>query len=606
MGDELLPYYERELAFLHALGGEFARANPKIAARLGLRAEEIRDPHLQRMVQAVAYLNARIRHKLDDDFPQLTEALLGVLYPHYLAPVPALAVVQFQLQAGQTGPAALPRDTPLETDPIDGEPCRFRTCYPLTLWPLRVESARLAGQPLPAPRLPGTEAARSLLRLVLRSADPSLSLAALAPSRLRFFLRGQEPQAFALYDLLLNGPLQVAAGAVDDPEPLALGAGALQAVGFAPDEGLLPYPPRAFMGYRLLSEFFAFPQKFLFFDLLLSAAALGRGGERLEILVYSRHARPDLERSVTAQSFALGCTPVVNLFRQRAEVVPLDHARYEYEVVPDWRRRRTMEVYTVDRVTASDADGHSRTCLPFYGPHHGGESSGCFWYARRRPGRQLPGSETFLALVDLDLQPAQPAQTTLGIDTTCLNRNLQDPQLFVGRPPRFHPCQGGAALSGIDCLVAPTPTRPPPAGGWWRLLSHLSLNHLSLTGGEAGTQALREILRLYDPLDSGETRALIEAIGAVQAKPVTGRAPPGGGRGGGYGPDSLCRGTQVTLWLDEARCAARGWFLFASVLERFLALYCSINSFVRLEARSHGDDRLLRQWPPRAGDQPLL
>jgi type VI secretion system protein ImpG len=567
-------------------------------------AGAIKDPHLRRMVEAVAYLNARIRCKLDDDFPELTEALLGVLYPHYLAPIPAMAVVQLKPQPGQTAAVVVDRHTPLETDPIDGEPCQFRTCYPVKLWPVQVESATLSGRPLRAPRVAGSEDARTVLHLVLSCLGQDLTFAELAPKRLRFFCKGQETQALALYDLLLNAPLQVAAaGIADDPNPVLLKPSALQPVGFGAAEGALPYPPRTFPGYRLLTEFFTFRPKFLFLDLLLPEATVRRIGGRLDLFIYLRHGNPDLENNLTADNFALGCTPIVNLFRQRAEAIPLDHSRYEHEVVPDRRRRQVMEVYAIDGVTATDDSGQVQTFQPFYGLHDGDRSGSDkrYWHARRRPGRHLPGTETFLTVTDLGLQPFRPDDRTLSVETTCINRRLRDPTLFVGREVRFHPRAGGAPLAGIECLVPPTATLYPPTGegALWRLISHLSLNHLSLGSGEEGTRALREILKLYDFEDSQETRAMIDSITAVDCQPDISRIL-------GEGLDSVCRGTRVTLRFDETRFAGKGLFLFASILERFLALYCSINSFVRLRAETHGGRKVLHQWPPRAGDHPLL
>ena len=216
MGDELLPYYDRELAFIRDLGQEFAQANPKIATRLGMGQAAIKDPHVELLVEAFAYLNARIRYKLDDDFPELSDALLGVLYPHYLAPIPSLAIVQLQSQPELTAGYELAQGTVLETDPIEGEPCRFRTCYPVTLWPVQLESAKLSGRPLPAPTVPQSPSAQAVLRLVLRCTAKDLSFAKLAPLNLRFFLKGQEQYVFPLCGLPRRRP-RAGSGAISGP-----------------------------------------------------------------------------------------------------------------------------------------------------------------------------------------------------------------------------------------------------------------------------------------------------------------------------------------------------------------------------------------------------
>ena len=615
MSDELLPYYDRELAFIRDLGKEFIAAHPKIAARLNMGPDEIKDPHLDRMVKAVAYLNARIRYKLDDDFPELTDALLQVLYPHYLAPVPSMTVVQFRPQPDATAVDHLPRHSELETDPVDGEPCRFRTCYPVTLWPVRLEAAKLIGQPLAALEVPGDERAQSVLHLSLRCSAPELSFAALAPDRLRLCLTGQEQRVFPLYDLLLNDPLQVAVGKTAvDPEPVLLTPAALRAVGFAPDEGLLPYPARSFLGYRLVTEFFVFPRKFLFFDVVFKPAgdnepdqttghALAGVGERLELFIYLRRRNTELEKTVTADNFALGCTPVVNLFRQPAEPEALSHTQSEIEVVPDRRRRRQMEVYSVDQVSASD-DQEAVEYYPFYGGRHAQKTTAprCYWHASRRPARHYEGSETFLTLVDLDFNPAEPAGQKLSIRTTCLNRNLPSRLPFSADQPRLQLRDGGAQLSAIDCLLPPTPTLRPPLrrGALWRLVSHLSLNYLSLTDQQNDPQALREMLMLYDFRDDEATRTMINSIAGVSGRRASARVVSPDGL------DGVCRGVDVTVQFDESRFTGNSLFLFASVLEHFLALYCSINSFTRMKATFRGGEEVLHRWPPRSGEQTIL
>ena len=606
MSDELLSYYNRELTFIRRMGAEFAAANPKIAGRLRLGTDAVEDPHVARMVEAFAYLNARIRHKLDDDFPELTDALLGVLYPHYLAPIPSMAIVQFEPQADLSAGYLIPRGASVETDPIHGEPCRFRTCYPVTVWPVQIESASLAGRPLVAPRVPASGEAQAVLRIVLRCAAPDASFDGLAPDSLRFFLKGQAQHVYPLYELLLNNALQVViAEAADDPRPTVMGPDCLRGVGFDADEGMLPYPPRSFAGYRLLSEFFAFPEKFLFVELTGLAARLSRpAGNRLEIFIYCDRSVPELERNVSAEILALGCTPVVNLHRQRAEPIQLSHMRSEYRVVPDARRPASFEVYSVDRVTASDSAGRQFKYLPFYGLGHGkdGDSVRTFWHASRRPGGPRDsGTEVFLSLVDLDFSPSASAGQYLSVETTCLNRDLPERLPFGGGEPRLQLGEGGAPLRRIVCQTPPTPTLRPSRGhgALWKLVSHLTLNHLSITDGQEGTDALKEILRLYDVRDSAETRAMIDGIMQVTSRAVTGRAPT-------RGPAGFCRGTEVAIQFDEGRFAGSGLFLFASVLERFLALYCSINSFIRLTATVKGREGKLRQWTSRAGDLRLL
>ncbi len=615
MSDELLPFYNRELSYLRRLGAEFAQAHPKIAGRLRLGPDTSEDPHVERLIEAVAYLNARIRHKIEDDFPEITDALLGILYPHYRAPIPSMAIVQLELDAGQndlvTG-YALPRNTPIETEAIDGEPCRFRTCYPVTLWPIELKSAALLPPPFAAPATPHSGEAAAVLRLVLTCRADTVRFAQLTLDSLRFFLKGQAQHVYPLYEILFNNVLEVAlANSADDPNPVLLEKGAVQPAGFGKDEGMLPYPARSFLGYRLLSEFFTFPDKFLFFDLTeLAAPALTGIGNRLEVYLYLNRSSSDLAQNLSADTFRLGCTPIVNLYRQRAEPIQLTHAEHEYRVAPDARRPLAHEVYTIDRVTATSPEGESVEFQPFFSVKHAVDRDGqgvaqqAFWYGTRRPAMQVegrvdPGTEVYLALVDLGFRPCAAAEWTVDVETTCLNRDLPARLPFGGDQPRLQLSEGGAAVSRIACLTPPTRTFRPALkyGAYWKLISHLSLNHLSVVDG--GAEAFREIVALYNFADSEETRSMIAGIADVRSRPIVGRVRNEAG-------DALCRGVEVTISFDERRFSGSGLFLFASVLERFLALYCTVNSFTKLIVTVEGRKGELRRWPPRLGHKVLV
>ena len=612
MSDELLPYYNRELAFIRNLGAEFAAAHPKIAGRLRLGPDAAKDPHVARLIEAFAFLNARIRHKLDDDFPEVSESLLNVLYPHYLAPIPSLAIVQFHLDRQQgelTTGYTINRGETIETEPIDGQPCRFRSCYPVTLWPLELKAAELRGQPFVAPSVRFASQATGVVRLTLQTTSEKVAIKQLPLNSLRFFLQGQSQFLYDLYELLLNNTLGVAvATGPNDPAPVVLGRDAIQPVGFGPDEGLLDYPPRSFRGYRLLSEYFAFPEKFLFFDLTgLTPRVLANAGHTLELFLYVTGHSRDLEKNVSRDTFQLGCAPVVNLFQQRAEPIALTQTQSEYRVVPDARRPLAYEVYAVNRVTATSPDNETVEFLPFYSVKHGRDprEQRTFWYAARRPaqfaaGQVDNGTEVYLSLVDLDFQPSAPADWTLDVETTVLNRDLPCRLPFGGGQPQLQLASAGA-VTKVTCLTAPTSTLRPSLrqGVVWRLISHLSLGHLSLADTVEGAEALREILKLYDFADSASTRAMIEGVRNVRSRRVVGRV--GGQVSGGF-----CRGLEVTLQLDEEKFSGGGVFLFASLLERFLGLYTSINSFTKTLVTTTQREEPLRRWPPRAGEQVLL
>lgn len=609
MSDELLPYYNRELAFLRKTAADFAAAHPKIAQRLNLSdSGETQDPHVSRLVEAFAYLTARTRHKLDDEFPEITDALLGLLYPHYLAPIPSMAVVECQFDRSQGEPAAgypLPRGTAIESETIDGEPCRFRTAYPVTLWPIEVTGASILARPYAAPAAPRSGEAISVLKLELACTSKELTFAQLAADSLRFYLHGQPQHAYELYQLLFRDVINVAvASSPSDARPTVLGRQALLPVGFEREEGMLPYSARSFLGYRLLTEFFAFPEKFLFFDLAGLKPGFAGRGRTVEVYFYLERSSADLEQNVRAGTFRLGCTPIVNLFSQRAEPIRLTQRMPEYRVVPDARRPLANEIHSIDSVTASSSSGAAVEFRPFYSFQHAADASAqkTFWHATRRGSarRGDEGTEVHLALVDLDFKLAAPADWTLDVETTCTNRDLPHRLPFGGNQPRLHLSQGGP-ISRIVCLTRPTRTLRPPLrrGAWWRLISHLSLNHLSLEDGPQGALALREILRLYDFVDSAEIKARLDSVSDVRMRRVVGRSTSGP-QGG------ICQGVEIRLALDRSRLSDHSDYLFAAVLERFFALYASLNSFTKLLVVDASREGQTVAWPPRAGEKALL
>ncbi len=604
MSDALLPYYDRELAAIRSLAGAFAQAHPKVAGRLRLSGDTVDDPHVERLLEGVAFLGARVHQRLDDEFPELTDALLGVLYPHYLAPFPSCAIAQFHCQADVDAAVRLPAGIAMATEPVRGEACRFRTVWDHTLWPIAIESVRLSGLPLVAPPNPRAPGAVSVLRIGLRCLGDA-DLTTLQLGRLRFFLRAPANVSLPLLELLSAHAVSVAyADGPSDPRPAILPPSAIEPVGFAPDEALFPWPARSFSGFRLLTEYFAFPEKFLFLDFCgIETKTLVQAGRRLDIFVYLNQALPELERLVGTESLALGCTPVVNLFPQRCEPIALSHTDTEYRVLPDARRPTAMEVWQIDRVRETRDDGSVRAWEPFYRLSAMGTATvdpGGRYQTSRRPS-QLGGTETFLGLSDPAFDPNHSLDAVLSVDALCLNRDLPALLPFGGGHPVLQLVEGHTAIRQVSCLTAPTPTLRPPTGKehFWRLVSHLSLGHLSVVGGEAGAIAIKEVLRLYDLRGSPETRAAIDGIIAVSSAPGVSRAP--GTRSGAF-----CRGLDVTLVFDQRAWQDSGLFLLASVLDRFLALHATVNSFVRSRAILQGRSGPAASWPARAGAQVLL
>jgi type VI secretion system protein ImpG len=603
--DDLLEHFQRELTFLRRAGVEFARTYPKIAARLELGPDGSADPHVERLIESFAYLTARVQRNLDAEFPKLTEALFQVLSPQLAAPIPAMAIARFDLEAAKAAASAgvtLERGTSLFVVP-DGDPtvrCRFRTAYPVTFWPVTVAEADI--------RATGRydfldhDGAAAVLRL--RLTGPDGVFRSLGGRRLRLFLDGDPVTALGVLELLMTAADRVAfcpsGDAAGTPVPPVIRpvADALAPVGYADDEALLPYPPQAHPAYRLVQEYFVFPDKFRFVDLVFPADL--PGGE-LEVLFLLKYAPPK-GLNISPEMFRPGCTPVVNLFSKVAEPIRLDRRRSEYRVVADARLDRVTEIHSVQSVVGNSLTGDRRSDYqPYFSINHvweAGETTS-FWFARRTPTdrREAPGSDIWLSFVDLDLEPQEPAERTMLVHCLCTNRLLAE-QIPAGAVMQI---EQASPASRIIMATRPTPPQQPALGGdtAWRLVSHLSLNYLSLSEDGQGLKALQEILRLHAPPLDAAAEQQIQGLRALKVERVTRRISD-------RGRAAVARGLGITLDVDERRFVGGSAFLLASVIERFLGLYAGINAFTQLTLTSQQRSGVWHAWPTRIGDRPLV
>ncbi|UVW29850.1 type VI secretion system baseplate subunit TssF [Massilia sp. H6] len=622
--EELLPYYERELVYLNTVGRELASQYPRLAGELGMGAEGSEDPHIRRLIQACALLNARTSKKLDDDYPEFTEALLGSLYPFFLQGIPSCAIARIgaapglQASSRAEGIQVVPRGTEMSALHGKGTACRFRTASPVTLAPLSVASARY--QPVvhaPANvRLPAR--ATGEVALTIESAAPIRLLHQLGVPRVRLYLDADPLLAAALLDTLF---MRVGASYLEAQDsgawrqlermPLALG-------GFGDDDALVLLRQGEHGAYRLLSEYFAFPEKFHFIDIDLAKVAplLPPAAHRftLHLVANGLHTGPHADSSaarllgtLSAAHLLPGCTPVVNLFQLAAMPVRITHRTSMYDVVPG-RHEEDVEVYSIDavnvlRLTPAAGQGMGQAVAqsipyrPYYGLRHGegGELRQRYWFARR-DDRGLHRHRMKIGFTDAGFSLAADEQCIASIELTCSN-GLHAITTGVGAPGGDLMSETATSGLPIHLLRKPTPPyRFPAAGGaHWRLVAQLALNHRSL--GEL--DALREVLTLYDVARSAATQRQIAGITAVQALPSTAWIRNKIGA-------TLVHGTEVRITIDEDAFAGSSLMVFAEVLSRFFGLYVHINSFTRLSVRSSQSGRELLRCEPRSGSLALV
>jgi type VI secretion system protein ImpG len=595
--DDLLDYYQRELVYLRKAGVDFARSYPKVAGRLELGPNESADPNVERLIEAFAFLTGRIQRNLESEFPEVTQALLGLLYPQMTQPVPAMAIARLDADpdtAQLTTGHVVPRHTALSAEGSEDVRCRFRTAQDVTLWPITVERARIESTDQFDFLDTGDVAA--VLRLTLRSQGVMFN--ALEVRSLRFFLDADPVLASSLFELIFSQVSRVGFQWADARPRVDLAERVLSPVGFDEAEAVLPYPRHAHPAYRLLQEYFSFPQKFHFFDVALPKVEAET--DRLDVLLMLRYM-PKERLFIDRTTFALGCVPVINLFPKMVEPIRRHHRMTEYRLVPDYRNERTAEIHSLLSVTGvSETGERSGEYLPFFSFNHDREGGGgdAYWLQRRVPtGRKdLPGTDMFMAFVDLKFKPTRPPDETIFVTALCTNRTLTE-QVPAGAELQT---EQAAPLARITLLNKPTAPRPPPLGGEtaWRLISHLSLNYLSLAEGADSLKALREILRLYAPPRDAAADQQIQGLSAMECRRVVRRLRD---RFGGF-----ARGVEVALEFDERRFVGGSAFLMAMVLNRFLGLYTTVNSFTQLKITSKQRSGVWKVWAPLSGDQHVL
>jgi type VI secretion system protein ImpG len=450
MDPRLLRYYNRELQHVREMGGEFAREYPKIAGRLGLEGFECADPYVERLLEGFAFMAARVQLKLDAQYPVFTQHLLEMIYPHYLAPVPSMAVVQMHPDLKESGLLAghkVARHTALRSmiGKDDRTACEYRTAHEVTLWPLELAEAKYFETPAAIAAagvvLPAGKIVRAGLRLKFRvTAGAQANMLAL--DRLPIFLAGADELPKRLYEQLLGNAVgyqvraQGASGAINENHD----ASHIERRGYDDDEALIPYSGRSFSGYRLLQEYFACPERFLFaeFTGLRSLLARAKGNE-FEIVVLFDRSVASLHNAVDVSNFRLFCTPAINLFPRRADRIHLTQGTSEYQILADRTRPMDFEIHSIGNVEGfGDRQEPEQRFLPFYGcderTWHARHSA---YYTIRREPRLLSsrqkrqgarssyiGNEMFISLVDSSEAPYSTELRQIGMQLMCTNRDL--------------------------------------------------------------------------------------------------------------------------------------------------------------------------------------
>ena len=620
MDERLLGYYNSELRYVREMAGEFAREFPKIAGRLALDrdAKDIcPDPYVERLLEGFAFLAARVHLKLDAEFPRFTQTLLETVYPHYLSPVPSMGVVHFAPDPRDPGPEdgfLLERGTALRSQ-SDETPCQYRTAHDVRLWPLKISDSRYYTRTIVELGLPAALEAKAALLIRLQTTGDK-KLKELKLDRLPFFIRGSDEIPIWIYEQIFARGTHVILQTPKGPNQFheVLPASTIQRLGFREGEALLPRSPRSFEGYRLLKEYFACPQRFLFFELTGLASAVQRcEGDRLEIVIALRAAEPKLDNRIDANSFALFCTPVINLFPKRLDPILISDRFSEFHIVAERTRPIDFEIYQIQNVVGILARiNEEQRFEPFYLARDSEGRSGAYYTVNRVPRvltakekkfgavSSYAGSEVFISLVDSEVAPYKRQLSQLSITALCTNRHLPI-QLPISVGDSDLVTELYSPVASVRWVAVPTVPIASTAEGdpSWRTISHLSLNYLSLLDARdgQGAVALRDLLKLYVNPNDVFTLRQIDGIRSVTSAPIVQRVV-------GAGPLTFARGLEVRVIMDEEAYEGSGIFVLGAVLAHFFARYVSINSFTETVIVSQRRGEVMR-WPSLIGKRQI-
>lgn len=607
MSEELLKYYNRELAYLRRDGAEFSRKYPKVAGNLRINEESVEDPHVSRLLEGVAFLTAQIRRDLDNQFSEFSDILLGTLFPDFQAPIPSMAIAALQPGGTLTQAQPVKTGTRFETQATGLPSCEFRSGQPVLLSPCEISLARFHNAPIDAPKPTSCNPQSVLqLRVSCTSMNEHVNLATLNLPELKLYLQGQPHLSHELHDLIH----QYAIGfALVSPNPggklVACPPTNIMALGFAEEEALIPYSGRSFSGYRLLVEHFLFPEKFLFTS-LQELSGLWPQTRHVDIYLYFSRPSDELEKHLRKEHIRLNCTTLVNLFEDVMEPVAMHTDEHEYRLIQRHGSSQRCEVVNVTDVRLAEGE-NIQDIAPYYDRHNPRfpQKHALYWHSRRSSDWQHQdseaGTDTYLSLVDKrhqarDLSQINPSERII-IRALCCNRNLPSHLPYGDGKPELR-ALNSSNIATTQCITAPTATTRPSIEGdsRWQLLQHLSLDHFS---GSDGSERLRQVLQLHDFRQSAESQALINGIDSVQFKPGIARTGTGLKRG-------LCHGYDITIYFSRPRYAGASAFLLASILDHFFAQFAHINSYTRLSIAFTGKHDGKYTWPARSGRQVLL
>lgn len=609
MKESLLKYYQDELSYLRNQGLEFAKSYPKIASRLRLGPGNTEDPFVGRLLESFAFLTARVQHKLDNQLNVVSHAILNLLYPNYLAPVPSFTTLQFTPNDEQDSDINIKKYSKLTSETLDNKICHFMTCYPVQLPPVKIRHTKYRRESAIKPQSENKKS-KSSFSFKIKKLNNVQDIKNLNLDKLRFYINLPEQTAFKLHKMMLRNvtEIQVAVPGASK-KGIVVKDECIKSVGFGEQDNLLPNYQHTETAQSILIEFFIYPQKFLYLDLENLGQYIDKEAtDEIQLTIFFDQYIADLEPSVNETSFILGCTPVVNLFETISSPIKIDHTTTDYHLIPDYSgEMNDVEIFQLVNMSVSSGTKQI-ACRPFFGYKYADhpEQSYVNWYHYRKSCDEIgvhyvPGSEVFVNIGMRNMQVDINDEMNLNATLLCSNRDMATQLPFGGDNPVFHMQDTDTETRlSIQCISAVTAPiyRDLNKITDSDLIALLTLGQVSLEDSAKTKDLIKNILALYYYDNFYENEIINDSIVSVTTKRITKRHPTQLKFG-------FCQGVLMTMVIDTQYFPDGNDYLFGSVLHHYLTRTCSVNTFVELSIQNKYQEELYR-WEAKLGTKQSL